>query len=451
MTSPSLLRRALEVLSDREGRSQQRQLQSLSGQGAGHVTAWVHGSIRHRRTLGAVLGASAKRALKGKPPRVVATLELFAFRVLFGGEELEGFRADLGRVCESKKVAGHVERVLGALSEAIAERVPWSVECEGRDDLLPISREEAVRFRKPLLGVEQRSLAGRLALLYSLPQDLVETWLEVEGEAQGAELCRAANDSAPLFARACALRITPEELIARLAEGGVSASLADPAAPGSLVLGEGRGLFRHSEVWQAGTFLIQDLTAQRVAPLLAPQPGERILDLCAAPGGKTTHLAELSEDQATILACDLQSARLRRVEENAERLGLRSITTRRLDASKAPQELSGEAPFDGVLLDAPCSNTGVLRRRSEARWRFDASSQRRILATQAALLRAALPLLRPGGRLVYSLCSIERSEGQAQVEALCAERPDLVLEHEELWFPRPGGGDGGYAARLRLS
>ena len=450
MTSPSLLRRALEVLSDREGRSQQRQLQSLSAQGAGHVTAWVHGAIRQRRTLGAVLGSVAKRALKGKPPRVVATLELFAFRILYGGERLEDFQADLGRVCESKKVASHVERVLEALSRAIGERAAWSAEAETRDDLLPISREEVVRFRKPLLGVAQRGPGGRLALLYSLPQDLVETWVDVHGEAQAAELCRAANDSAPLFARACALRITLAELIERLASAGVSASLADPAAPGSLVLGEGRGLFRHSEVWAAGTFLIQDLTAQRVAPLLAPQPGERIVDLCAAPGGKTTHLAELSQDQATILACDLQGARLRRVEENAERLGLTSITTRRLDALKAAAELESEAPFDGVLLDAPCSNTGVLRRRSEARWRYDAGSQRRIHATQAALLRGALPLLRPGGRLVYSLCSIERSEGSAQVEALCAERSDLRLEREELWFPTPGGGDGGYAALLRL-
>ncbi|MBL4847643.1 MAG: methyltransferase domain-containing protein, partial [Planctomycetes bacterium] len=236
----------------------------------------------------------------------------------------------------------------------------------------------------------------------------------------------------------------------RLAQDEIEASLVGPSAPQALRLDEGRWRFRHTDAWREGTFLVQDLTAQRVAPLLAPQPGERILDLCAAPGGKTTHLAELSGDKAQIVACDLKMNRLRKIEQNLERLGLSSVETRRHDARYAAQDFAEEPPFDALLLDAPCSNTGVLRRRSEARWRFDVSSQRRLRKIQDELLRAALPLVRGGGRLVYSLCSIEVDEGRDAIAALRAEHPGLELEHEELWFPTPGGGDGGYAALLRV-
>lgn len=357
--------------------------------------------------------------------------------------------ADLKRVGESKKVSAHVERVLGALDAAISERVAWTPEAELRDDLLPLSRTEALRFSKPVLAIEHRRPSTRLAILYSLPDPLVEAWVEAHGEEVATELCRAANDSAPIFVRACGLKTDATALAARLAGDEITATLI-AGAPHALRLDEGRWRFRHTDAWREGTFLVQDLTAQRVAPLVAPEAGERILDLCAAPGGKTTHLAELSGDKAQILACDLKPNRLRKIEQNTERLGLSSVETRRHDARYAALDFASEEPFDAVLLDAPCSNTGVLRRRSEARWRFDLSSQRRIHSTQAELLRAALPLVRPGGRLVYSLCSIEVDEGQEQVAKLIEEHPNLVLEHEELWLPTPGGGDGGYAARLRV-
>ena len=453
MTSAPLLRRSLEILSDRRGKSLQHQLQQLSSQGRGgdlrRVTAWTHGAIRHRRTLGAVLGTVAKRALKGKSDRVLGLLELLAFRALFSAESLDELLADLKRVGESKKVAAHVERVLTALEAAIAERVAWTPEAERRDDLLPLSRSEALRFKKPLLGVEQRRPSTRLAILYSLPDALVEAWVTAQGEEVAAELCRAANDGAPIFVRACSLKTDAATLLARLAEDEITATRVE-GAPQALRLDEGRWRFRHTDAWREGTFLVQDLTAQRVAPLVAPEPGERILDLCAAPGGKATHLAELSGDQAQIVACDLKPNRLRKIEQNTERLGITSIETRRHDARYASLDFASEEPFDAILLDAPCSNTGVLRRRSEARWRYDLSSQRRIHSTQAELLRAALPLVRPGGRLVYSLCSIEVDEGHEQVVKLCEEHPNLILEHEELWLPTPGGGDGGYAARLRV-
>ena len=192
MTSAPLLRRSLEILSDRRGKSLQHQLQQLSSQGRGgdlrRVTAWTHGAIRHRRTIGAVLGSVAKRALKGKSDRVLGLLELLAFRALFSAESLDELLADLKRVGESKKVAAHVERVLGALDAAIVERVEWTPEAERRDDLLPLSRSEALRFAKPILGIEQRRPSTRLAILYSLPDPLVEAWVQAQGKCLSVQV-----------------------------------------------------------------------------------------------------------------------------------------------------------------------------------------------------------------------------------------------------------------------
>ncbi len=450
MSDAEGLRRALALLASREKGSRQADLQDLAGQAAGpgarRLTAWTSGVLRHRRTLGVVLGAVAKRALKKGTPLAVAALELFGYRLLFGGEPREALLVELEGIGEGKKAREHVARVLAALEGAIAERVAWTPAAEADDALLPLSRSDAVRFARPLLGASRRGPAGRLGVLYSLPDELVAAWIAAHGEERAAELCRAANDPPPLFARVNRLRASAGELSAELAAAGVEA-LATELATG-LRLGEGRGAFRHTDAWRRGAFSIQDLTAQRVAPLLAPAPGERVLDLCAAPGGKATHLAELADDRADLLACDVKPARLRKVEGGARRLGLSCLRTRRVDGRHATSDLADEAPFEAVLVDAPCSNTGVLRRRPEARWRYDRKSQQRLARQQADILAQAARLVAPGGRLVYSVCSIEPEEGSEQLRALVEGAGHLELEHEELWLPSPEGGDGGYAGRV---
>lgn len=436
------------MLTERGGGSLQRQLQSLSGQASGRqarrLAAWTSGALRRRRTLGVVLNAVAKRALKGRPPHVVALLELFGYALLFHAEPLDALLASLAQLGESKKVSAHVTHVLSRLDAAVAERLDEPGE---GDDLLPLGRERSLRFRKPLLAVSQRGPAGELGILYSLPDELAASWVSAFGEPQARELARAANDKAPLFLRANTLKTDPGALREALRQAKVDVLPTELDA--ALRLGPGGGSFRHTDPWRAGHFVVQDLTAQRVAPLLAPQPGERVLDLCAAPGGKTCHLAELANDEAELLATDLKAPRLRRVEQNAERLGLRSIRTQRLDGKRAAEELASAGPYDAILVDAPCSNTGVVRRRPEARWRYDRRSQRRLTTEQSRLLEAAASLLAPGGRLVYSLCSIEPDEGHDRVEELLAAHPELERVHEELWLPAPKSGDGGFAALVR--
>jgi 16S rRNA (cytosine967-C5)-methyltransferase len=195
-----------------------------------------------------------------------------------------------------------------------------------------------------------------------------------------------------------------------------------------------------------GWFTVQDESAMCVASAVAPAPGSRVLDLCAAPGGKTTHLAELMRNQGRIIACDVDDDRLRTVNELGRRLGIEIIETHRLCPEKNDEPLAG--PFDAVLVDVPCSNTGVLGRRPEVRWRLRPSEFGHLATLQTRLLRQAAERVKPGGAVVYSTCSIEPDENRKVVEAVLHALPDLVLEADEEQVPgRPA--DGGYLARLR--
>jgi 16S rRNA (cytosine967-C5)-methyltransferase len=438
---PRDLKRAHQVLLDRDPRGLPKKLESL---GSARTTAWVHGVVRRRRTLHALLGAVARRALKKRAPDVVAALELGAFRILFSEHDPAEVVAHFGPLFSGRKPREHVARVLTELGNAVDERLGPH---PGDAQTVPLDRERSVRFTKPLLELEGRTESTRLGLLHSLPDELVAAWIERHGADVAAEVCRACNDPPPLFARANPLRTDRAGLVEALAAEDVNAEPVE-ALEHAVRLRIGKRAFVHTEPWRQGWLVVQDLTAQRAAPTLAPQPGERILDACAAPGTKTTALAELSQDQATILAGDSNPRRLRRVEENARRLGLSSIQTLRLDARDAAA-VTELGPFDAILADGPCSNTGVLRRRPEARWRYDPRAQKRLVRAQEAIARACLGALRPGGRMLWSVCAIEPEEGEGLVRELLAERPGLELLDEHLILPSPDGGDGGYQALLR--
>lgn len=194
-----------------------------------------------------------------------------------------------------------------------------------------------------------------------------------------------------------------------------------------------------------GLFSVQDLSASQAVQILAPQPGWSILDLCSAPGSKTTQIAELSQDAAKITATDIDPVRLARVTENTARLGLASVAI----VPHAQIERRTE-PFDAVLIDAPCSNTGVLARRVEARFRVTAQAVKEIAEIQKGLLAKAAGLVKPGGRLGYSTCSIQRRENQDRIRDFLSGHANFELADESLLLPTTGefDHDGGYVALL---
>lgn len=437
-----LARRALEGLGDWSGGAKaelDRVLSGLQGADAPRASELVYGVVRRRRTLHAILGTVARRALKGKTGELLAALELGAYALVYQEREHRERAIDdaLSLLDGGKKPRAHVERVLSALRDAMeGEPSP-----DDTGFVVPVRRGLSQRFKEPVLPLEGASPARRIALLHSYPDELALAWLEARGPEVALELALAGNDPPPLFIRACSLRTTPEALSARLSAEGALAKVRPDLGPHVLELTGGRSGFRDSPSWKEGLFVIQDATAQEPPLLLDPKPGERVLDLCAAPGGKATYLAELARDEARVLATDVAPGRLKKVEETARRLGLRSVETRVADARRRLQM----EKFDAVLVDAPCSNTGVLRRRPEARWRYSARSQRKIVALEQTILATARSLVRPGGRLVYSVCSIEPEEGPSLVRGA-----GLEVVKELVRLPSPHGGDGGYAALVGL-
>jgi len=211
-------------------------------------------------------------------------------------------------------------------------------------------------------------------------------------------------------------------------------------------------LLEHSSLvelpsFQQGLFYVQDPSTLLAVAMLAPQPGQRILDQCAAPGGKTTLIAQRMNNQGQIIARDNQPERLELLRENCARLGVTCVKT------KAPPDPAAGTPalYDRILVDVPCSNTGVLRRRVDLRWRLHAGDLERLAFNQLEILRRSAARLKPGGSLVYSTCSLEPEENTGVVQRFLAESPGFGLETERWLLPFRDQVDGAYVASLKRS
>jgi 16S rRNA (cytosine967-C5)-methyltransferase len=203
--------------------------------------------------------------------------------------------------------------------------------------------------------------------------------------------------------------------------------------------------------FQQGWFYIQDPSTLLAVYYLDPQPGDRVLDLCAAPGGKMSCIAQLMENEGMIVAADPSPKRLQMLRQNVERLGITCASLESIDGTK-PTDSESVSPgdlFDRILVDAPCSNSGVMRRRVELRWRIRPTELQRLQSTQTQLLSHAIARLKPGGILVYSTCSLEPEENGEVVQAALKSAPDFELERDRLLTPIQNGVDGAYAAVLR--
>lgn len=307
-----------------------------------------------------------------------------------------------------------------------------------------------------------------LSVRYSCPAWLVTRWLNRLGYSMAEQLCEATSRIPPATLRANTIRITRTALLQRLREAGLQAqeTLVSPVG----VQIEKCGPVTELPGFQEGDFYIEDEAAQLIPLLLDPQPGERVLDACAAPGGKTTHLAALMQNKGEIVALDPNPRRLRLVKENCDRLGVSLVQTFVGDARQLAQatgtRMAGAPQFDRILLDAPCSGVGVLRRHPEGKWHKQAESLHRHHQLQHELLTAVSRHLRPGGWLVYSTCSTEPEENEQVIERFCQTHAEFVRDPLAPWLPPAGlsfltnqgdfstvgnlhSMDAFYAARLR--
>lgn len=302
------------------------------------------------------------------------------------------------------------------------------------------------RAGKDLPFPPETDRAGYISVFHSHPRWLVERWEKRRGWEETEEICRVDNLPPPVFARCNRLKTDPEKLAKTFVREGVRWGLA-PGRDDLGVIAAGREL-PALDSFQNGLFLVQDISTLRPVELLAPSPGERIADLCAAPGGKTAYIAEKMKNTGRLLSADPAPARLKKLRETVARCGAANALVRRIDLLKRKPGRGG-GRWDGILLDVPCSNTGVLRRRVDARWRIGYDDVLRLARQGTALLAAAGDLIRPGGRIVYSTCSLEPEENEEAVRKFLLQRADFFLEEEESGLPKEEGGDGYYAARLR--
>ena len=295
----------------------------------------------------------------------------------------------------------------------------------------------AVRRRGELVS---RTSAQPLWVRASHPEFLIARWQQNFGAKAAEALCAWDNESPSVYGRVNQLKIDREKFLSLYPESRLLESKPDFVEFQSLP----------TRALVLGHCYVQDPSTLIACQLLEPRPEEKVLDACAAPGGKTAYIAQLMKNCGTIVACDRDAARLRVLKDNMVRLGIGIVQSFRHDwlLDGLSKEITSIAPFDRILVDAPCTNTGVMRRRLDVRWRLRPEDLIRLPDEQFEITRSATRLLKPGGVLVYSTCSIEPEENRQLVERLVNHFSQMRLEGERCSLPFRDDFDGGFAARL---
>lgn len=293
------------------------------------------------------------------------------------------------------------------------------------------------RRRSELL---EQARAAPLPIRTSHPDFLVERWTARYGAENTQAFCEWNNRTPPTYARANLLKTTVAAVRARYPQ-------AQPLDVAGTML---RFDQLPRDALDAGECYVQDPSTLLACDLLAPQPNDCVLDACAAPGGKTSYLAELMQNRGRVIAADRDRQRAELLRANLDRLGVAIAKVVQCDwtRNERPNAVLESAPFDRILVDAPCSNTGVIRRRVDARWRLTPADFSRMRKQQLAIVRAVVPLLKGGGVLVYSTCSIEHEENEEMVEQLAANFPELKLQTAAARLPFREAMDGAFAAKF---
>lgn len=393
------------------------------------VRELVMGVLRRRATLDAVHDGFSRRRATSLDSDVIQALRIGLYQLLFlDGVPPHAAVSEAVAVLGPKSKRAYANGVLRAIQRGCRKVDPGL----DRGGASPTKRFErkgraVFFFSRPVFPDPSRDLAAWLAAVHSHPRMLVSRWLDDVGEQRTVERMEAANVVPDLALRPRAGRCDAEQLAAALRDEQVPVVVVarDPGRDIVVVAGGKTSVFK-GRAYRDGLFSVQDPAQMDAVEILGPRPGESVWDACAAPGGKATQIAEQLEQNGRLVATDADESRLGRLDENVKRLGLKNVDIARHDAfSEAPPPGAPAEGFDAVLLDAPCSNTAVLGRRPEARWRFGDDSAPRLAELQGRLIESARRHLKPGGRLIYSVCSFEPEEGRGH--GLESTRSELVF------------------------
>lgn len=411
---------------------------ALSKSDAGLATELIYGTISRLNTLDYFLDKYVNKGTRKLQPWVRALLRLSLYQIIY-----------LDRIPDHAVVSEAVNLAKRRGHQGISGMVNGVL-------------RNILRQKESLAIPADLPAAKRISLQHSHPEWLVERWISQYGPETAEAICAANNEPPAVSVRVNTTMISREELLKEMEGRGLQAAPSTLSPYGIVV--KGAGNMALTDWYREGMISIQDESSMLVAEAVGPEPGMRVLDCCAAPGGKSAHMGELMKDQGSIVANDIHSHKGKLIADQAARLGLDCIRTVTGDALELPSRFE-PASFDRILLDAPCSGLGVIRRKPDLKWGKTEEDIREIAALQSKLLDSVSALLRPGGVLVYSTCTIEPQENEGVVTSFVNRHPEFELDEtgslsrlKDNALVRGGGiqilpqhyhSDGFYIARLR--
>jgi 16S rRNA (cytosine967-C5)-methyltransferase len=371
---------------------------------AGLVTEIVYGTIQRKLTLDWILDRFLKQGV-GKVELWVRNLLRLSLYQIWYLERIPE-RAAINEAVEIAKRRGH-QGISGMVNGVL---------------------RNIVRQKSDIQFPSTDDPAKRIALEHSHPEWMVKRWITMFGEQTAEEICLQNNQPPNISLRVNSLRMSRDRLLEAMMRDEMEVEPSNVSPMGILVRSGGN--IGQTRWFKEGFCTIQDESSMLVSQLLSPNAGSRVLDCCAAPGGKTTHLAELMQNEGTIMAADIHPHKIELIRQNKERLGVDIIRTIQADARELDKAFNDDESFDFILLDAPCSGLGVIRRKPDIKWSKSASDIDEITSLQKAILHSAATLLKPKGVLVYSTCTIEPSENEQMIADFLIQHPQFSLDPE---------------------
>ncbi len=382
------------------------------------LTMLVKGTLRRRGSLDWVLNHYVKGGVDSVPSWGRSALRLGAFQILFM-DRVPPSAATNESVSLARKYCG---APVAGLTNAVLRRLA--------------AEKDKIQFPDPGEASGTDAIEA-IAVRHSHPAWMVARWVSRFGAGEAEKLCEANNDISHVDLRTNSLKTTPGRLASLLERQGLTVERGRYNPQVLRVSGEISVV--NMEGFEKGLFTVQDESESLVSALLAPHPGELVLDMCSAPGGKTTHLYELMKGIGVLVASDVSPGRVRSLVASLRRMGCEDVHPVVADGARAP----ARGGFDKVLVDAPCSGMGVIGKKADARWRKSEGALAKLGALQLNLLRAASDLVAEGGALVYSVCSTEPEETTDVAREFLEEKPYFVVDDAGGFLPREVVGDDG--------
>jgi 16S rRNA (cytosine967-C5)-methyltransferase len=413
------------------------------------LTDLVFGVIRNRICIDSIILGVGGVAIERISRKLINVIRMGVYELVYSPDrEVYAVVSETMKQMSGmgEKQRGFVNAILRKTCRMIEERNVTLAESPARKTV-PVTMERGCRFGMELLPDPQAEPAAYLARTFSLPMWLAQRWVKSFGFQKAWQAGLGSSRRPSVYVRANVLRTSASELMKLFRADGVECEAVIDSDLAIQTKG-GRAIEKLPGYGE-GLFSVQDVTASEAVRMLAPRAGWKVLDLCAAPGGKTTQMAEAMGDEGRIYATDIDAVRLKSVTSGIERMGIGCVTViPYADVQHAVAEAGG---FDAVLLDVPCSNTGVMARRCEVRYRLTAKGMASLTRAQASILAVAAGMVRAGGRICYSTCSIDRSENEDVVGGFLRTSTQFGMVAEKLTMPSAAriDRDGGYVAILQ--